>query len=122
MYYAERERRRKNRKAAIKYKKHLKWMAENLNHYPSPSWPIGADGEYTDPDKAVYYKRNYIGKNKKSYVTYCKKHANRIVRRRGKLSLAYLANRANTVWDNVEMPVFQGGAYKTLYVLWWEIL
>lgn len=77
------QKRRNKRERDQKYKNHLKFLAENINKYPSPAicvdeiWVEGE--EYIDNPKP-YYKRCYKDNHRGGRYKYYKKHSNRCVR------------------------------------------
>lgn len=79
------KKRRNKRERDQKYKKHLKFLAENIQHYPSPVIYINeiyAKGEWYVEAPKPYYKRLY---NRKGGIhrssTYYKKMSNKKIRR-----------------------------------------
>jgi hypothetical protein len=96
----------KRRKRDIAYKKHLKFLAENVPGYPSPV--IYVDSIYIEgyrqklPISKPYYKRLYRGNHTPSRSKYYKKYANHIVRK-------------------YKGDIHNGSQYKKIYDYWWEL-
>lgn len=88
-----------------KYKRHLKFLAENISYYPSPAFPVAANGNYVDNSEShlfAYYKRRYQSNGKKSSANFFKKESNRKIRR-------YKGKIPNGRWCH------------KLFDFWWEI-
>lgn len=102
----KRRRQRKNKhEHDKKYKRHMKFLAENISHYPSPAFPVSANGDYVNDDERhlfAYYKRCYQSQGKRSRVNFFKKISNRKIRR-------YKQKIPNGRWCH------------KLYDFWWEI-
>lgn len=97
--------RRKRLKNDIKYKSHIKTLADNCQWYPSPAILIDEiwikEIGYADNPKP-YYKRLFRGRHKHNRYWFYKRYANRIVRRyKGELH--------------------SGGSYKKCFDYWWTV-
>lgn len=76
--------RRNKRERDQKHKNHLKFLAENIQYYPSPVIYIDEiyiEGEGWIDNLKPYYKRCYRGNHKGNRYKFYKKYSNRCVRR-----------------------------------------
>ncbi len=86
---SSKQKRRNKRKQDLKYKNHVKFLAQTISYYPPPAMPVDEDGKWNfdDPIGTVYYRRTYKGNHKKNRYKFYKKYANGIVRRyKGEIS------------------------------------
>lgn len=89
-----------------KHKDHLKFLAENIQYYPSPviyNNEIWIKGQGYVENSKPYYKRLYRGRGRRSNSNYHKKMSNRKIRR-------YIG----------ELPK-KGNLSHKLYDFWWEL-
>jgi len=100
------QKRRNKRECDQKYRNHLKFLAENIQGYPSPAiytdeiW-IKGQGYVKNPKP--YYKRCYRGNRKGNRYAFCKKHANRCVRNyKGEIH-------------------YKGNQFKKIFDYWWTV-
>lgn len=101
------QKRRNKRERDRKYKNHLKFLAENIQYYPSPAIyvdEIWVKGQGYIKNPKPYYKRLYHDNHSKGkgYYKYYKKYSNRCVRRYKK-------------------EIHSGGAYKKIFDYWWTV-
>ncbi len=77
------KKKRNKRERDLKYKKHVKFLAQTISYYPPPAMPVDENGRWNfeDPAGTVYYRRTYKGNHKKNRYKFYKKYANRVVRR-----------------------------------------
>ncbi len=98
------KKRRNKGERDLKYKKHVKFLAQTISYYPPPAMPVDENGEWNfdDPVGTVYYRRTYKGNHKKNRYKFYKNYSNRIVRRyRGEVG--------------------NGCAYKRCFDYWWTV-
>ena len=90
--------RRNKRERDLKYKNHLKYLAENTFGYPSPAMyidEIWIKGYGYVKNPKPYYKRLYRGKRSK----YLKRQSNKKIRRyKGELHNGYMCHRLYDFW------------------------
>ena len=89
-----------------KHKDHLKFLAENIQYYPSPviyNNEIWIKGQGYVENSKPYYKRLYRGRGRHSNSNYHKKMSNRKIRRYKR-----------------ELPK-KGNLSHKLYDFWWEL-
>ena len=102
------QRKRSKRERDFKHKQKLKFLADNLQYYPSPAYYkdkefVGwSNGGYV-PIKKPYYKRQYRDNHKNGRYKWYKNYANRQVRR-----------------YNGELHS-KGNCYRKVYDFWWEV-
>ena len=89
-----------------KHKDHLKFLAENIQYYPSPviyNNEIWIKGQGYVENSKPYYKRLYRGRGRRSNSNYHKKMSNRKIRR-------YIGEIQK-----------KGNLSHKLYDFWWEL-
>lgn len=93
----------KKRKRDIKYKKHLKFLAE-YSCYPHPAYAMDKNRNYIRENicDTVYYRRAYRGNHKNSGSFYLKRQSNRMVRR-------------------YKDEIHKGGSYRKVFDYWWGL-
>ena len=101
------QKKRNKRERDQKYKNHLKFLAENIQYYPSPAIyvdEIWVKGQGYIKNPKPYYKRLYHDNHSrgKGLYKYYKKYSNRCVRRYKK-------------------EIHSGGAYKKIFDYWWTV-
>lgn len=102
----DKQKRRNKRDRDQKYKNHLKFLAENIQYYPSPviyTDKIYIEGEGWVDNPKPYYKRCYRDNHKGNRYKFFKKYSNRCVRR-------YKGEIHNN-----------GNHYRKIFDYWWMV-
>ena len=100
------QKRRNKRERDQKHKNHLKFLAENIQYYPSPviyNNEIWIRGQGYVENPKPYYKRCYRGNHKGNRYSLYKKYANRCIRR-------YKGEIHN-----------KGNQYRKIFDYWWNV-
>lgn len=87
--HRSKKKRKNKRERDLKYKNHVKFLAQTYPCYPPPAMPVNENGcwNFDDPIGTVYYRRTYKGNHKKNRYAFYKRYANRVVRRyKGEIS------------------------------------
>lgn len=97
--------RRDKRNRDLKYKNHIKFLAQSIPYYPLPAIPVDKNRiwNFDDPVGTSYYKRIYRGNRSHNRYNFYKKYANKIVRRyKGEIHNGCAYKKCFDYWCNVD--------------------